>query len=61
MKLKGAVTMPAVQAGANAGAGVSAGVGANATAGAKAGTETKAAASDSKSVKTGGKLQVKLP
>jgi hypothetical protein len=61
MKLKGAVTMPAVQAGANAGAGVSAGAGANATAGAKAGTETKATASDSKSVKTGAKLQVKLP
>jgi hypothetical protein len=55
VKLKGSVAMPSVQAGAgaNAGAGVSAG--------AKAGAETKAGASDSKSVKTGGKLQVKLP
>jgi hypothetical protein len=57
VKLKGAVTTPSVQAGANAGAGVSAGVGA--AAGTKAGTETKA--SDSKSVKAGTKLQVKLP
>jgi hypothetical protein len=53
LKLKGAVTMPSVQAGANAGVGASAG--------AKAGTETKASATDGKSVKTGGKVQVKLP
>jgi hypothetical protein len=61
VKLKGSVAMPSVQAGANAGAGVSAGVGANAAAGAKAGAGTQAATSDSKSVKTGTKLQVKLP